>query len=233
MAVEEKIAQLENEIKVLKNEVQAVLLDLRDKYLEAENPFNKQSAPTPVATQQIVIGRESTPPSPPPPPVAATETGATEVARQDEDQDEYQGEDEPVERLGPHEVRATHRAKARRASPETSLRREPVMEHPAAVSSLNLLTVSALVHWMEKSVKRLGRPRTETIIDVSEMMGLLSPQLRQLLGKLINIQPDSTGGDASGRDYLDSLLEVTSLLGRDNTTETALLSVLPSENDHR
>jgi len=38
METNEKLAQLENEIKVLKNEVQAVLLDLRDKYLEAENP---------------------------------------------------------------------------------------------------------------------------------------------------------------------------------------------------
>jgi len=228
MAVEEKIAQLENEIKVLKNEVQAVLLDLRDKYLEAENPFNEQSPPTPVATQQIVIGRESNP-LPPPPPVAAPEQVVADVPRQDGDQDE----EEPVERLEPQEVRVAHRGSAKRAPPETAFRREPIMEPPAATSSLSLLTVSALVHWMEKSVKRLGRPRTETIIDVSEMMGLLSPQLKQLLGKLINIQPDSAGGDASGRDYLDSLLEITSLLGRDNTTETALLSVLPSENDHR
>jgi hypothetical protein len=49
----EKITRLENEIKVLKNEVQAVLLDLRESYLNMENPFNAVAGPA--AIQPIVI----------------------------------------------------------------------------------------------------------------------------------------------------------------------------------
>ena len=42
METSDKITQLENEIKVLKNEVQAVLLDIRENVLNAENPFTAQ-----------------------------------------------------------------------------------------------------------------------------------------------------------------------------------------------
>jgi hypothetical protein len=95
------------------------------------------------------------------------------------------------------------------------------------------VTVSALVRWADESVKRIGRPRTETILDVSEMMGYLTPELKQLLAKLIAVEPGASGSGVAGRDYLDSLIEITSLLGRDTTAEWALLSILPQETRHR
>ncbi len=47
MELNDKVTQLEDEIKILKNEVQAVLLDLRESFLNNINPFN----PTPILTQ--------------------------------------------------------------------------------------------------------------------------------------------------------------------------------------
>ena len=52
METGDKITQLENEIKVLKNEVQAVLLDIRENVLNAENPF---SSPKAAATSHQTI----------------------------------------------------------------------------------------------------------------------------------------------------------------------------------
>jgi len=49
--VADRIAHLERDIKILKNEVQAVLVDLKDKYLAADN----QLAPSGMATSQQVI----------------------------------------------------------------------------------------------------------------------------------------------------------------------------------
>jgi hypothetical protein len=40
MELNDKVTQLEDEIKILKNEIQAVLLDLRESYLNNKNPFN-------------------------------------------------------------------------------------------------------------------------------------------------------------------------------------------------
>ena len=68
METSEKITQLENEIKVLKNEVQAVLLDIRENVLNAENPFTAQK---PIVTSQVVIDRQVQSSAPP---LAVSET---------------------------------------------------------------------------------------------------------------------------------------------------------------
>jgi hypothetical protein len=71
MATDEKMTQLEDEMKVLKNEVQSVLLDLRDRYLETENPFN---SPEPkLAPQQILVGSQAPTPASPPEDIRADE----------------------------------------------------------------------------------------------------------------------------------------------------------------
>lgn len=40
-----RLARLESDITTLKKDLQAILLDLREKYLDAENPFNSPTAP--------------------------------------------------------------------------------------------------------------------------------------------------------------------------------------------
>jgi hypothetical protein len=40
-----RLARLESDITTLKKDLQAILLDLREKYLEAENPFNSPTSP--------------------------------------------------------------------------------------------------------------------------------------------------------------------------------------------
>jgi hypothetical protein len=41
-----KLARLESDFAIVKKELQAILLDLREKDLEAENPFNAPGAPS-------------------------------------------------------------------------------------------------------------------------------------------------------------------------------------------
>jgi hypothetical protein len=88
-----------------------------------------------------------------------------------------------------------------------------------------------MVNWAEESVKKLGYQKTEAILDVAEMMGLLSPQLKQIMTKLINIDSDGNSQSVSARVFLDSLVRITTLLGKDNQTEAALLSIMSREDD--
>jgi hypothetical protein len=41
-----RLARLESNYAIIKKEMQAVLLDLREKYLDSENPFNTPAAPS-------------------------------------------------------------------------------------------------------------------------------------------------------------------------------------------
>jgi len=97
---------------------------------------------------------------------------------------------------------------------------------------INLISISGLVNWAEESVKKLGLQKTEAILDVAEMMGLLTPQLKQIMTKLINVDSNDSSQSVSARAFLDSLLKVTTLLGKDNQTEAALLSILSREEDN-
>ena len=42
-----RLARLESDFAIVKRDLQAILLDLREKYLEAQNPFNAPAAPNP------------------------------------------------------------------------------------------------------------------------------------------------------------------------------------------
>ena len=53
MDLNSKVTQLEDEIKVLKKEVQAVLLDLRENMLNRENPFSPQPLVAPRAAVAV------------------------------------------------------------------------------------------------------------------------------------------------------------------------------------
>jgi len=55
-----RLARLESDFAIVKKELQAILLDLREKYLEAENPFNAPAAPSshPANTRQTETHRE-------------------------------------------------------------------------------------------------------------------------------------------------------------------------------
>ena len=95
MELNDKVTQLEDEIKILKNEIQAVLLDLRESYLSNKNPFNVNEAP--VMSQPLII----TPPVMPAPqqqpdtPVAVDETpnSQTEIDLEEESLANLQSDD--------------------------------------------------------------------------------------------------------------------------------------------
>jgi hypothetical protein len=57
MELNDKVTQLEDEIKILKNEVQSVLLDLRESFLKNENPFNAGGFTQ--AAQPIIINQQA------------------------------------------------------------------------------------------------------------------------------------------------------------------------------
>ena len=229
----DKITKLENEIKVLKNEVQAVLLDLRESYLNMENPFS--SVANPAATQQIIITeRASTRESRREPQLkdnpkqenTEPRKSMTEENRKPkivEPEDETPSESAPI-----NEIKIRPTRQEAEVTPVFSSKPEsrPVSQEPSTRknSKLDLVTMAGLTGWVENSVKKLGRERTEAVLDISGAMGYVSGDLKPLLLKLISLSPQSSDATTIGtRDYVDSLIKLNSLLGNDNREESALL----------
>jgi archaellum component FlaD/FlaE len=260
----ERIAHLERDIKILKSEVQAVLVDLRDKYLSADNPL----APSAPATSSQVIVLQSP---------AANEAKdkkegqkvASEAAKDKAEEQKIASEaakdkaeeqkiaSEAAKDKAEEQKIASEAAKdkaeeqkiaseaARETHPETARGEVTQAQIPEEVPSnirpkrdhiadrdINIISIVGMVNWAEESVKKLGYQKTEAILDVAEMMGLLSPQLKQIMTKLINIDSDGNSQSVSARVFLDSLVKITTLLGKDNQTEAALLSIMSREDGH-
>ena len=230
MELSDRVTHLEDEIKILKNEVQAVLLDLRESYLNRENPFNLDASL--MANQPIIINQQ--------PPIAEEEQD--DMTPGEKQENELPGVEEPAnepESVYKQELTASEKT----AHEEVKRAWQPEIEPESPFKSrettdgssgkLDLATIAGLAQWVAEAVKRLGRERTEAILDISEMMGHITPELKDILVKFMNHIPGEYPAKVTTQDYLTSLIELDSLLGKNNKSEAALLSILCQENDHR
>ncbi len=274
MELNDKVTQLEDEIKILKNEVQAVLLDLRESYLNNENPFNPNMQP--MASQPIIINQPAPDPAPPEPsavpepvpdsvpepvpeeiaipepvvsvpqtaPVAPVVEMVEEKEEPPEELPDSPAEDrkEPPEAVeivskpevgtseetAPEEATKGWRPRIGSTAPFTT---GGINNSPGGI--IDLENMAGLAQWVEEAVIKLGPERTEAALDISEMMGHLSPELKNILVKFISPAPEQQNIKVATRDYLASLIELTGLLGKASKSEIALLYILCQENDNR
>jgi len=254
MEIEDKVNQLEDEIKVLKNEVQAVLLDIRESYLNRENPFNPEVSAIPIAPAMVAITSQQLkqPPMDTKEPAAQApgvdqedETPGTgdidkdvvsAKKREKRPEEEHLGDEgEPVgeeefddsERTAQEEVNRVSQSDAQRASRSGSGKNNGSFKGNGKV---DLITIAGLTQWVTDTVQRLGREKTETILDISEVVGMLTPELKNILAKFSGRASGEYNGNATIRDYITSLVELERLLGMNiKSEEMALLSIICQE----
>lgn len=256
MELNDKVTQLEDEIKILKNEVQSVLLDLRDSFLNNVNPFNPEAyiAPAPslsgvkatteyeVQAPGIQEKQESCPE-----PVIETAAAAPEH-RDDEEIPEideipaYIGIDEDMkidnlfsDTFTGFKPGSNGSNGSKNREPNATWRpgtgeavSQPKTRDPIAVQEekLALNTIENLSQWVEEAVGKLGPERTRTILDITETMGYVNPDLKKILVKFIHPASGGESAKVTTRDYLSTLVRLNDLLGADNRMEIALLFIL-------
>ena len=251
MELNDKVTQLEDEIKILKNEVQAVLLDLRESYLNHENPFNPTVSP--MTGQPIIINQQPAAPVEQPPvieqtspaiaPVDIATEGYQKSILMEEDQEselarleEPDGEPELLYKPNVSASKETVHEEMKmawRPEIETVAHFKPKEASDRADGKVDLATIASLAQWVDEAVKRLGQERTEVILDIAEMMGHVNLELKNILVKCISPGTEEHPAKVTTREYLAALIELDSLLGRDNKSEIALLYILCQENGHR
>ena len=229
MELNNRVTQLEDEIKILKSEIQAVLLDMRENLLNRENPFTLSP---PVSGRPIAINNQ----------LPSLNGGEPDVILQEEKPekapyviDEPQAGPEateppkPVSEAGPPKKRGTTaheqltaKEVAREwrpaAEPEAGVGRKEAPDSPNG--KLELTVLVGLTQWVETTVTRLGPGRTQAILEVSEVIGHMSPDLKNILVKLIHPDHAAPGKKIIPRDYLKSLMELSNLLGKDSRPDS-------------
>ena len=265
MELNDKVTQLEDEIKILKNEVQAVLLDLRESYLNNENPFNANAGNN-QGGQPIIINQPAPTPPPEAPPMPdpsceaepEPEENVSELPEKKEDTPVVPKPEVKIQDITPMaepDFPESQHAEIREAGiqrpsfstfDETSIQDVvkgwrpntngetsvfPGKSGKSPVSKIDLENISKLAEWVETSVSQIGHSRTQTALELSEMLGILTLELKNVLLKFINPASEGNEEKITTRDYLAPLIELSGLLGRDNRSEVALLYILCQENE--
>jgi hypothetical protein len=254
MKDEQRIKALEEEIKVLKNEIKMVLLDLREQYLNVQNPFNyvaaagpgSEHASNPVMekesikpepeeekTEDIVEAPLSTAPSdikvgggqkhaefsslPPQPPPLPSDTPRLWQGT------ELRDEEEEFDREPP-----------RRDMASSQSRRRQEQDFYHGDTKVDLVVIAGLTQWIDQATAKLGKERTEILIEMFFAMGRLPEKLKDTLIRMIRVSHhESQGQSITASDYLALLAQLENLLADSKQQDKALLSILSMMKDSK
>ena len=245
MELNQKISELEAEVKLLKHEVRETLLDIRESILDHENPFTSVGSATPTVveirqgpTPQTEVQWE--------PPTAGAE-------RPDERQDEELEREGGLNQDPKPRLESTTESRGGRQESETSAKapgpvdegpRLPVPSSPLQTNGrrndfgpLDLATIAGLGQWADSGITRIGRKRIEAIVQIYRMTGHLPPGLDEVLIELTRlVDGEEPVAPVTMRECIGALVQLDSLLGRSGTSGATLLSFFlddAAESTHR
>ncbi len=252
MELTDRVTKLEDEVKIVKNEVQAVLLDIRESYLNRENPFNPDAAGAGITSFNATISGINSPSS------EASKPPANHLPPEPEEEPEplpKLPDLEPIEEVkevaaAEEESAAEEVNEAMRSEeePEVSEMREASDKKNGQArknGKMNMTTIAGLTKWVSGAVGTLGRERTETVLDFAEMAGHLPPDMKTTLVKFVARAPTNGNGHSDGNGngngnghiikagkLVTSLIELESLLGmQSDSDELTLLAMVCQEVD--
>lgn len=97
----------------------------------------------------------------------------------------------------------------------------------AGNSRADLVIIAGLTQWVDQSTAKLGKDRTEALVEMSTAMGRIPEKMKDVLIRMIRISRyEASGQTPLATDYLAILAQLESLLGGSQVKDSALLSVL-------
>ena len=292
--VHQRVTELENEMKVLKHEIKAVLLDIREQYLNAENPFTvsggqaagggssvnismSSDASRPAATHEEEIHREGASSDihpalsseatsthadssslfgaesalgPSPSTMDGLQSKAKEhvmketamtsagLERSADMESSKKGAGMALPGLEPSEedrsVMSKVESHVRREAPRKRVKQTLDYRNSSENGAgINLITVAGLSRWVDDSVEKIGKERTEVMVEACYVVGYLPEELKDLLIRLVRLGPadEPKKRRIATEDYLSVIAQLDSLLGFNSESDKALLSILTSSRE--
>lgn len=201
--LESRVATLEDEGKIIRGEVKAILTEIRSAILVRDNPFDAPPTPSGGPTKIVVA---------PPEQVAKVELvmpAHEQVERHTEPKHEPVPAPPSVQSPQANEpvpIRPPSVAPATQAPPS-----------PAAPSApkqnWSLLTIAGLSAWAEEAMRRLGSLRLEILLDLLEAAGHLPSDARGALARVIEMDIPEPERAPSTNETVVILRQLDSLIG--------------------
>ena len=289
MNEEQRIKLMEEELKILKNEVKTILLDIREQYLNIQNPFNfNMVANTPPAGANPDQKEKVTQA----PPEELDLAGDTALSSVDTDladaglsfgkpfadlsdmpgmapagfgieapgagpsfgagpssemsgSDGFSAEDEEEQPQKSKNSRGKKKDEVdededsdededilKNTKPVTPKNGKNKKKGPSIVISgtrADLVVIAGLTQWVDHAAGKLGKDRTESLVEMSNAMGRIPDNIKDVLIRMIRISRYESNSEQSptATDYLATLAQLESLMdGGEQMKDNQLLSIL-------
>jgi archaellum component FlaD/FlaE len=242
MEISETVKKLDSEVQVMKTEIQAILLDIRETYLNRENPFNPEvatpiiSSPAakPLVDKNVTPKKESEDKS-----ENKEDDTLPEMAEEDPslktESEEEQNEPEE-ESIDSQEETAQEGVNEGAWGPENipvsaDMSSNGHNGHNGSNDKIDLSIIAVMSQWVNEAVRTVGYDKTESILDVAEIVGHMKPELKAILIKFAKRVPvQEITLSPSTRDFINLLVKLEGLLGMNSKSdEIGLLSIFCQE----
>ena len=182
MELNQQIATLQDELKLLKGEIKAILREVRTAVLSRDNPFTIDSNPPTFRA----VGREE-------PTDSSSAADETDLPTPQADAPRTLAEEPiPLPTAAPAQG-APYLRPVERETP--SEHEAPAPTPPAAEQHWNLLTVASLAAWAEDALAELGPRRFQMVLELSCLAGLLASDMKEVLGGMSQFAPEQPQDD--------------------------------------
>jgi len=100
---------------------------------------------------------------------------------------------------------------------------------------VDLVVIAGLTQWLDQAITKLGKERTEVLIEISFTMGRLPQNLKDALVRMAHLSHQETpsGQSTTASDYLSILAQLDNLLSGSKQQDNALLSILSMMKDSK
>ena len=242
MEISETVKKLDSEVQVMKTEIQAILLDIRETYLNRENPFNPEvatpiiSSPAakPLVDKNVTPKKESEDKSENKEDDTLPEMAEEEPSLKTESEEEQSEPEE--ESMDTQEETAPEGVNEGAWGPENipvsaDMSSNGHNGHNGSNGKIDLSMIAEMNQWVNESVRTLGYDKTESILDVAEIVGHMKPELKAILIKFAKRVPvQEITLSPSTRDFINLLVKLEGLLGMNSKSdEIGLLSIFCQE----
>ena len=234
----EKWQALEEEMKLLKNEIKQVLIDIKERIDNPSAPPTLQSNVKKVSLSSWGKAADEELKVEPTTPKLETVDDKSEVMGTKMIEDEHTNGNGNVHGKANQDLMGTTIKMGNVPGPNgngfhnsSPFGSQPVTQSSSLTGkpSTDLVTVAMLSRWLANGVKKVGRQRMEVLVDIYSQLGGFPPTLRDAMMKLLNTDD---GDGQSMNEGVSLLIEVDNLMQRSLTdkNEAAILSLFLNGN---
>ena len=101
---------------------------------------------------------------------------------------------------------------------------------PDSGSAIDLITIAGMAQWCARALSKIGRENFETLIQVSELTGRISPEAKSILTALIPLFEGNEEDIVSAKEIVGLLAQLDGLLATKGSAESRILPFLMQDD---